>query len=474
LYPEADLETVANIGYDNRWQSGYLAGTYLAKALGGKGKILQIWGPSGSDWTRGRKIGFDKALKENPGIKVVGEADGGYVMAGVIGHGDAFVMRDPNGIRPCFYYYNDEFAVVTSERPAIQTGFNIPIREIKELGAGNALIIKKNGHIEEVNIKPALERKSCSFERIYFSRGNDRDIYKERKMLGYLLADIIMKQVGNDFKNTVFSYIPNTAAVAFYGMVDGVTDLLDGWKAEQIANLGAQPDPTQIMNILKTHPRRERVAVKDAKLRTFITDDAHREDMVAHVYDVTYGIINNDKDTLVVIDDSIVRGTTLKQSILRILDRLHPKKIIIVSSAPQIRYPDCYGIDMAVLNKFVAFEATMSLLRENGREVLISDVYARCQQELLKPKEEQVNLVKELYAPYTDQQVSDKIAQMIRPADLKADFELIYQSIEGLHAACPDHKGDWYFSGNYPTPGGNKVSNQAFVNYMEGNNRRAY
>lgn len=402
------------------------------------------------------------------------EADGGYVMAGVIGHGDAFVMRDPNGIRPCFYYYNDEFAVVTSERPAIQTGFNIPIREIKELGAGNALIIKKNGHIEEVSIKPALEKKSCSFERIYFSRGNDRDIYKERKMLGYLLADIIMKQVGNDFKNTVFSYIPNTAAVAFYGMVDGVTDLLDVWKAEQIAKLGAQPDPTQIMNILKTHPRRERVAVKDAKLRTFITDDAHREDMVAHVYDVTYGIINNDKDTLVVIDDSIVRGTTLKQSILRILDRLHPKKIIIVSSAPQIRYPDCYGIDMSKMKDFIAFQALIALIKDHKKEAVLDKVYQKCKAQESKPKEEMVNYVKELYALFSVEEISAKISQIAKPKEINAEVEVIFNSIENLLKACPNHTGDWYFSGDYPTPGGNKVVNKAFINFVEGNSGRAY
>jgi amidophosphoribosyltransferase len=283
-----------------------------------------------------------------------------------------------------------------------------------------------------------------------------------------------MKQVGNDFKNTVFSYIPNTAAVAFYGMVDGVTDLLDVWKAEQIAKLGAQPDPTQIMNILKTHPRRERVAVKDAKLRTFITDDAHREDMVAHVYDVTYGIINNDKDTLVVIDDSIVRGTTLKQSILRILDRLHPKKIIIVSSAPQIRYPDCYGIDMSKMKDFIAFQALIALIKDHKKEAVLDKVYQKCKAQESKPKEEMVNYVKELYALFSVEEISAKISQIAKPNEINAEVEVIFNSIENLHKACPNHTGDWYFSGDYPTPGGNKVVNKAFINFVEGNSGRAY
>lgn len=400
--------------------------------------------------------------------------DGGYVMCGMVGHGDAFALRDPNGIRPAYFYQDDEVVVVASERPVIQTVFNVPFESVQEVKPGHALIIKKNGTVRHEEIMEPLEKKACSFERIYFSRGNDKEIYSERNLLGRNLTDRVLQAVGHDLENTVFSYIPNTAEVAFGGLVDGLHDYLNTWRRDQIEKGDGKLSADQLDRIFSAKARVDKVVLKDAKQRTFITDDESRDSLVTLGYDVSYGTVRAGIDNLVVLDDSIVRGTTLKQSILRILDRLQPKKIVVVSSAPQIRYPDCYGIDMAVLNKFVAFEATMSLLRENGREVLISDVYARCQQELLKPKEEQVNLVKELYAPYTDQQVSDKIAQMIRPADLKADFELIYQSIEGLHAACPDHKGDWYFSGNYPTPGGNKVSNQAFVNYMEGNNRRAY
>ena len=402
------------------------------------------------------------------------DADGGYVMAGLLGHGDAFVVRDPNGIRPCFYYHDDEIAVVTSERPAIQTGFNIPIRDIKELGRGNALIIKKDGGIREVNIIPQAENKACSFERIYFSRGNDKDIYKERKRLGYLLADKIMKSVNNDFEKTVFSYIPNTAAVSFYGMLDGINDLLNIYKINQIKKIGPEITETQLENILSIQPRRERVAVKDAKLRTFITEDSNREDMVAHVYDVTYGIVKNQEDTLVVIDDSIVRGTTLKKSILRILDRLHPKKIIIVSSAPQIRYPDCYGIDMSKLKDFVAFQAMIALVKHRKLDNKLEEVYAKCKAQENLPKEQLKNYLIELYALFSNDEISDQIAKIITPPEINAEVEVIFQTIENLHSACPDHLGDWYFSGNYPTPGGNKVVNKAFMNYMEGNENRSY
>ena len=402
------------------------------------------------------------------------DADGGYVMAGLLGHGDAFVVRDPNGIRPCFYYHDDEIAVVTSERPAIQTGFNIPIRDIKELGRGNALIIKKDGGIREVNIIPQAENKACSFERIYFSRGNDKDIYKERKRLGYLLTDKIMKSVNNDFEKTVFSYIPNTAAVSFYGMLDGINDLLNIYKINQIKKIGHEITENQLENILSIQPRRERVAVKDAKLRTFITEDSNREDMVAHVYDVTYGIVKNQEDTLVVIDDSIVRGTTLKKSILRILDRLHPKKIIIVSSAPQIRYPDCYGIDMSKLKDFVAFQAMIALVKNRKLENKLDEVYAKCKAQENLPKEQLQNYLIELYALFSNDEISDQIAKIITPPEINAEVEVIFQTIENLHSACPDHLGDWYFSGNYPTPGGNKVVNKAFMNYMEGNENRSY
>lgn len=414
-------------------------------------------------------VNVDSILK-----RALRDADGGYVMAGIIGHGDAFVVRDPNGIRPCFYYKNDEVVVVTSEKPAIMTGFNIAYPDVKELGLGNALIIKKNGVVEEVNIQPEGERKSCSFERIYFSRGNDREIYRERKMLGHLLAQKIVDAVHQDLKNTVFSYIPNTAAVAFYGMIEGVNEILNQWKFDEIQKLGPNPDPNALRKILAAHIRRERVAVKDAKLRTFITDDAHREDMVAHVYDVTYGLINNQQDTLVVIDDSIVRGTTLKTSILRILDRLHPKKIIIVSSSPQIRYPDCYGIDMSRMKDFVAFQAMVSLLKSNKKAHLLDEVYGKCKAQEDFPKEEMVNYVKELYDQFTDDEISKRISEIIKPKDIAAEVEVIYQSIENLHKACPNHLGDWYFSGNYPTPGGNKVVNKAFINFMEGNLGRAY
>lgn len=402
------------------------------------------------------------------------EVDGGYVMAGLIGHGDSFILRDPSGIRPCFYYQDDEVVVVTSERPAIQTGFNVPISSIKELGAGNALIVKKDGTVSEVNVITPLEKKSCTFERIYFSRGNDRDIYTERKKLGYLLSDKVLKSVNHDIENTVFSYIPNTAATAFYGMMDGVLDYLSEYKATEILKLGPNPDMEKLRKLVALKPRREKMAVKDAKLRTFITDDEHREDMVAHVYDVTYGLVKNDTDTLVVIDDSIVRGTTLRTSILRILDRLHPKRIVIVSSAPQIRYPDCYGIDMSRLKDFVAFQAMLALLKDNHKEHMLQEVYAKCKAQENLPKDQIVNYLKDLYDQFTDDQISEKIAEILRPHDLKAEVSVIYQSIENLHTACPDHSGDWYFSGNYPTPGGNKVVNKAFINFMEGNSARAY
>lgn len=402
------------------------------------------------------------------------EVDGGYVLAGLVGHGDAFIVRDPNGIRPCFYYQDDEVVVATSERPAIQTGFNVKINSIKELGPGNALIIKKDGTVSETNIIPSEKTTQCTFERIYFSRGNDRDIYKERKKLGYLLAPKVLSSINHDIENSVFSYIPNTAATAFYGMIDGVLDYLSEYKANEIIKMGADPDREKLKKLIALKPRREKIAVKDAKLRTFITDDQHREDMVAHVYDVTYGLINNEKDTLVVMDDSIVRGTTLKTSILRILDRLHPKKIIIVSSAPQIRYPDCYGIDMSRLKDFIAFQAMIALIKEQRKEHLLQEVYAKCKAQEHLPKEDVVNHLQELYNMFTDDEISNKVAEIVTPADIRAEVGVIYQSLSNLHTACPEHSGDWYFSGNYPTPGGNKVVNKAFINYMEGITARAY
>jgi len=400
--------------------------------------------------------------------------DGGYAMAGMVGHGDTFVLRDPAGIRPVFYYVDDEVAVVTSERPVIQTAFNVTVDKIQELTPGHALIIKKSGEIKEVLVRAPQEKKSCSFERIYFSRGNDKDIYEERKRLGRQVVPKLLKSVDYEWENTVFSYIPNTAETAFYGMMKGVEAFLSERKRDRILELGANATAEQIDAILAISARAEKIAVKDAKLRTFITSDSERDDLVAHVYDITYGTVQRGKDNLVVIDDSIVRGTTLKKSVLRILDRLGPKKIIIVSSAPQIRYPDCYGIDMAKLGDFIAFQAAIALLKETGRENLADEVYDKCVAQKDLPKERIRNYVKEVYAPFTEDEISAKISQLLTPKGCEAEVEIIYQDLEGLHRAVPDHSGDWYFSGNYPTPGGNKVVNQAFINYMEGKNVRAY
>ena len=400
--------------------------------------------------------------------------DGGYVITGMMGHGDAFVMRDPNGIRPAWYYADDEVVVVASERPAMQTAFNLPVEALKEIQPGHALIIKKDGKVSEQQFREPQERKSCSFERIYFSRGSDVDIYKERKELGRLLCPSILETVDYDLRNTVFSYVPNTAESAFYGMVKGMEDYLRGVKRNKILKLVNDINPEELDHILDIKPRIEKIAIKDAKLRTFITDDSQRNDLVAHVYDITYGTVRRGVDNLVIIDDSIVRGTTLRRSILRMLDRLEPRKIVIVSSAPQIRYPDCYGIDMAKLGEFVAFSAAIKLLEENNMEDVIDKVYHLCKEQLSLPTAEMVNHVREIYKPFTAEQISAKIAQMIRPSDIQADVEIIFQKIEDLHQACPGHTGDWYFSGNYPTPGGNKVVCRSFVNYIEGLNERAY
>ncbi len=400
--------------------------------------------------------------------------DGGYAMAGMIGHGDAFVLRDPSGIRPAFWYEDDEIVVVTSERPVIQTAFDVPIESIKELDPGHALIIRKDGTASVKQVRAPLERKACSFERIYFSRGNDADIYKERKNLGRKVVPKILEAVDYDLKNTVFSYIPNTAETSYYGMIKEVEDYLNEVKAKKILKLGANPDGDKIRDILHIRTRVQKVAIKDAKLRTFITQDNDRDDLVAHVYDVTYGSVIPHEDNLVMIDDSIVRGTTLKKSIIRILDRLHPKRIVVVSSAPQIRYPDCYGIDMAKLGDFIAFQAMIALIKERGMEDLIEVTYKKCKDQLNVPKEQVRNYVKDLYAPFTPEEISDKISQLLRPEGVSAEVKIIYQSLEGLHEACPGNTGDWYFSGDYPTPGGNKVVNKAFVNYYEGNNERAY
>jgi amidophosphoribosyltransferase len=400
--------------------------------------------------------------------------DGGYAMAGIIGNGDSFVLRDPHGIRPAYYFVDDEVAVVCSERPVIQTAFNVPYQAVKELGPGNALIIKKNNVVEEVNINTPGERKACSFERIYFSRGSDADIYSERKQLGQQLCPLILPAIHHDLKNTVFSYIPNTAEVSFYGLMKGLEDYINTVKKKKILDAGNQLTETELERILNFRPRAEKIAIKDAKLRTFITDDANRGDMVAHVYDITYGTIQKDVDTLVIIDDSIVRGTTLKQSIIKMLDRLGPKKLIIVSSAPQIRYPDCYGIDMAKMGDFIAFQAAVALLKESFKSNILDDIYMKAKAQCELPTEHITNVVKEVYKPFTPEQISKKIAELLTPEGTKAEVSIVYQTIEGLHAACPQNTGDWYFTGNYPTPGGNKVVNQSFINYMEGKNVRAY
>ena len=400
--------------------------------------------------------------------------DGGYVISGLFGHGDSFAVRDPWGIRPAFYYKNDEVVVVASERPAIQTTFNISLESVHELKPGHAIIIRKNGVTEEVCCREPKEKKACSFERIYFSRGTDRDIYIERKKLGKYLTPSILKEINYDFENTVFSYIPNTASSAFYGLIEELNVFCKKVQKEKIIQLGANYKAEKLDEILSLHPRMEKLAVKDIKLRTFITQDNKRDDLVAHVYDVTYGIVNDYKDTIVVLDDSIVRGTTLKQSIIRMLDRLNPKKIIIASSAPQIRYPDCYGIDMAKLSDFIAFRAAIELLNETKQSNIINEVYKKSKAQENLPKEEIINYVKLIYKPFTAEQISTKIAQMLKEKDIKAEVQIIFQSIEDLHEACPNNTGDWYFTGNYPTPGGNKVVNQSFINYIEGKNERAY
>jgi amidophosphoribosyltransferase len=400
--------------------------------------------------------------------------DGGYTIAGILGHGDAFVMRDPVGIRPAFYYCNDEIVVAASERPALQTAFNIPIEDIREIKPGHALIVKKNGKVSEDMFSEPQEKKSCSFERIYFSRGSDASIYRERKQLGRLLCEQILDNVNHDIKNTVFSYIPNTAEVAFYGMVEGVHKYIKKYQRERLLNREDKISEEELEEVLGMAPRVEKIAIKDVKLRTFITQDADRSEMVAHVYDTTYGLIKKDQDTLVVLDDSIVRGTTLKQSILKILNRLGPKKIVVVSSAPQIRYPDCYGIDMSRMGEFVAFEAAISLLKDAGKLDVITKVYEQCKASAALPKEDVENYVKAIYEPFTDQEIADRIAEIITPAGIQCEVKVLYQTLDNLHKACPDHIGDWYFSGNYPTPGGNKVVNRAFVNWVEGKNQRGY
>ncbi|MGD0582397.1 MAG: amidophosphoribosyltransferase [Bacteroidales bacterium] len=400
--------------------------------------------------------------------------DGGYVMAGMIGHGDAFVMRDPSGIRPAFYYYDDEVVVVASERPVIQTVFNVRTDGVNELPPAHAIIVKASGSVSIDKIRDVAEPKKCSFERIYFSRGTDESIYRERKKLGELLTPAVLKAIDSDLDNSVFSYIPNTAESAFYGLLKGVEDYLNGYKVKRIHESAGKLSHDELEKIINMRPRVEKIAVKDVKLRTFITQDRGRNDLVGHVYDVTYGVIRRGLDNLIVVDDSIVRGTTLKKSIIRILDKLDPKKIVVVSSSPQIRYPDCYGIDMAKLGDFVAFKAAVEMLEERGEEKLISRIYEEAKAEVLKPVGKIKNLVREIYDPFTAAEISAKISAMLKNSEIKAEVEIVYQSIEGLHQACPDHTGDWYFTGDYPTPGGNRVVNQSFINYIEGRDERAY
>ncbi len=399
--------------------------------------------------------------------------DGGYAMAGLLGHGDAFVLRDPAGIRPAYYYKDDEVVVVASERPAIQTVFNVSYDAVKELDPGHAIIIKKSGNTFLKQVLTPTERKACSFERIYFSRGSDQEIYQERKELGKLIFPKILSSIEENIKKTVFSYIPNTAETSFFGMVKEAQNYLNKKKEEQILELGSSITSEQLHSILEVRPRIEKVAIKDAKLRTFITQDSSRNDLVAHVYDISYGSVEKG-DNLVIIDDSIVRGTTLKNSILRILDRLSPRKIIVVSSAPQIRYPDCYGIDMAKLEDFIAFRAALDLHKDRGTMHLIEEIYQKCKAQVDTEDKQVVNYVKEFYAPFTADEISQKTGELLSPVDIKAEVHIIYQTIENLHKACPKNLGDWYFTGNYPTPGGNRVVNKAFINFYEGKNERAY
>lgn len=401
--------------------------------------------------------------------------DGGYALCGLVGCGDAFAFRDPWGIRTAFYYHDDEVAVVASERPVIQTAFNLKKDDVHELQPGEAIVMKRNG---KISLKQILEKKEkitpCSFERIYFSRGSDYDIYRERKKLGELLVPHIIETIDSDFDNTVFSFIPNTAEVAYYGMLQGLEDYFNHQKAQIILEKGSSLSKEEIDTILSKRVRSEKVAIKDIKLRTFIAQGTSRNDLAAHVYDVTYGSLRRGIDNLVIIDDSIVRGTTLKQSIIKILDRLEPKKIIIVSSSPQIRYPDCYGIDMSRMSEFIAFKATIELLKERGMQNVIDEVYEKSVAQKNKKKEEIVNYVKDIYAPFKEEEISAKIAEMLTSKDIKAEVKIVFQTIEDLHNACPNHKGDWYFSGNYPTPGGNRLVNNAFINYIEGQEHRPH
>ena len=415
-----------------------------------------------------KRLKISKVLK-----KASRDWDGGYAMAGLLGHGDAFVLRDPSAIRPAYYYKDDEVVVVASERPVIQTVFNTAFEEIKELEAGHSIIIKKSGKTLTVPILEKKERKACSFERIYFSRGSDKEIYLERKKLGELLFPKILQSINSDLKNTVFSYIPNTAETSFFGLVQEAQKFISSQAIVKLLEEKQEISKENLEKLFSLKPRIEKVAIKDAKLRTFIADDANRDELVAHVYDITYGSIKK-TDTLVIIDDSIVRGTTLQKSILKILDRLNPKKIVVVSSAPQIRYPDCYGIDMAKMEDFIAFRAAIALLKSEGKEDVIKETYKECLKELKLPSSKMKNKVKKIYIDYTDEDISNQISKILKEKEIKTDVQVIFQTVESLHSACPKNLGDWYFTGNYPTQGGNKVVNQSFVNYYEGSKKRAY
>ena len=434
-------------------------------------------------YQKAKKKGFNKKnaspfIEENLSLKKVLKRssknwDGGYAMAGLVGHGDAFVLRDPNGIRPTYFYEDEEVVVVASERPVIQTVFNVKIDDVQELERGHALIIKKNGKTSIKLVNKPKEKLACSFERIYFSRGSDASIYEERKNLGKLVFPKVLTSINSDISNTVFSFIPNTAETSFYGMTEAAEDLLNQQKTAKILAGGKSLSAEKVTEILSERPRFEKIAIKDAKLRTFIADDSSRDDLVEHVYDITYGVVKP-TDNLVIIDDSIVRGTTLKKSIIRILDRLSPKKIVVISSAPQIRYPDCYGIDMAKIDAFIAFKAALALLKDTNQYHIVDDVYKKCKEQQSKTDVEIVNHVKEIYKPFSAEEISIKIAEMLKTKDIQAQVEVIYQSIEGLHKACPENLGDWYFTGNYPTPGGLRVVNQSFINFYEKNSKRAY
>ena len=437
----------------------------------------------GKLYQKAKKQGFNKKnaspfIEENLSLKKVLKRssknwDGGYAMAGLVGHGDAFVLRDPNGIRPTFFYEDDEVVVVASERPVIQTVFNVEIDKVQELERGHALIIKKSGKVSIKKVNEPREKKSCSFERIYFSRGSDASIYEERKNLGKFVFPQVLKSINSDVSNSVFSYIPNTAETSFYGMTEAAEDLLNQQKTAKILEGGTKLSAQKVTEILSERPRFEKIAIKDAKLRTFIADDNSRDDLVEHVYDITYGVVKP-TDNLVIIDDSIVRGTTLKKSIIKILDRLNPKKIVVVSSAPQIRYPDCYGIDMARIDAFIAFKAAIDLLEQTNQYHIVDEVYQKSKAQQNNEDVDIVNYVKDIYSPFTPEEISAKIAEMLKTEEIKAEVEVIYQTIEGLHKACPDNLGDWYFTGDYPTPGGMRVVNQAFINFYEGNDKRAY